>query len=156
MAELKDQLRADMKDAMRAKDQQRLAVIRSALAAFMTAEAEGEAHDLTIAEEQKLVAKEVRQRRDSAQTYAEGGRQDLADKEDAEAEILQAYLPAPLTADDVAALVDAEVASTAAASGAAPTMRQMGAIMKAVNAEVAGRFDGAAVAALVKERLTGK
>lgn len=156
MADLKDQLRADMKDAMKAKDQRRLAVIRSAIAAFMTAETDGAAHDLTTAEEQKLVAKEVRQRRDSAQTYAEGGRQDLADQENAEAEILQAYLPAPLTADDVAALVEAELAAVEASTGAAPTMKQMGAVMKAVNAKVAGRFDGSAVAGMVKERLANR
>lgn len=156
MAELKDQLRADMKEAMKAHDQQRLTVIRSALATFMTASTEGEAHELTATEEQKLVAKEVRQRRDSAQTYAEGGRQDLADKENAEADILQAYLPAPMTAEQVAGLIDAEMTAIEASSGSAPTMKQMGAIMKAVNAKVAGRFDGGAVAGMVKERLANR
>ncbi|SDC06125.1 hypothetical protein GA0111570_1173 [Raineyella antarctica] len=153
MAALKDQLRADMKDAMKAHDQQRLAVIRMAIASIMNAEVEGEAHDLTLEEEQKLVAKEVRQRRDSAQTYADGGRQDLAEKESAEAEILQAYLPAPMTADDVTALIEDEFARVEAETGAAPTMKQMGAIMKAVNARVAGRFDGGAIATMVKQRL---
>lgn len=153
MAELQDQLRADMKAAMKARNQQRLTVIRSALATFMTASTEGEAHDLTAAEEQKLIAKEVRQRRDSAQTYADGGRQDLADKENAEADVLQAYLPAPMTAEEVAGLIDAEMAAVEASSGAAPTMKQMGAIMKVVNAKVAGRFDGGAVAGMVKDRL---
>lgn len=153
MAELKDQLRADMKEAMKAHDQQRLTVIRSALATFMTAATEGEAHELTTAEEQKLIGKEVRQRRDSAQTYADGGRQDLADKELAEADILQAYLPAPMSVEEVAGLIDAEMAAIEGESGAAPTMKQMGAIMKAVNAKVAGRFDGGAVAGMVKDRL---
>lgn len=153
MAELKDQLRADMKEAMKAHDQQRLAVIRAALASFMTAEVEGEAHELTTAEERKLVTKEVRQRRDSAETYAEAGRQDLVDKELAEAEILQGYLPAPMTAADVAALIEDEFAAVEADTGAAPTMKQMGSIMKAVNAKVAGRFDGGAIAAQVKGRL---
>lgn len=154
MAELKDRLRADMKTAMKAHDQQRLGVIRMALAAIMNAEVEGEAHELTTEEEQKLLTKEVRQRRDSAESYAAGGRQDLVDKETAEAEILQSYLPAPLTAEDVADLVDAEFAAIEARTGAAPTMKQMGAIMKAVNAKVAGRFDGSAVAAMVKGRLS--
>ena len=134
MAELKDQLRSDMKEAMKAHDQQRLAVIRAALASFMNAEVEGEAHELTTAEEQTLVTKEVRQRRDSA-------------------EILQAYLPAPLTAAAVADLIEGEFAAVEAATGAAPTMKQMGAIMKAVNAKVAGRFDGGVIATMVKGRL---
>lgn len=153
MAELKDQLRADMKVAMKAHDQQRLGVIRMALAAIMNAEVEGEAHELTTEQEQKLVTKEVRQRRDSAETYAEGGRQDLVDKELAEAEILQAYLPAPMTAADVGTLIDAEFAAIEAETGDAPTMKQMGTIMKAVNAKVAGRFDGGAIAGMVKDRL---
>ncbi len=153
MAELKDRLRADMKVAMKAHDQQRLGTIRMALAAIGNAEVEGTAHDLTTEEEQKLVAKEVRQRRDSAETYGQAGRQDLVDKETAEAEILQAYLPQPLTAEEVGALIDAEFAAVEAETGAAPTMKQMGAIMKAVNARIAGRFDGGAVAGMVKGRL---
>lgn len=153
MAELKDQLRADMKAAMKAHDQQRLGVIRMALAAIMNAEVEGEAHELTTEQEQKLVTKEVRQRRDSAETYAQGGRQDLVDKELAEAEILQGYLPAPMTTADVESLIDAEFAAIEAQTGAAPTMKQMGTIMKAVNAKVAGRFDGGAIAGMVKDRL---
>ena len=153
MAELKDQLRSDMKEAMKAHDQQRLAVIRAALASFMNAEVEGEAHELTTAQEQTLVTKEVRQRRDSAETYAAAGRQDLVDKELAEAEILQAYLPAPMTAAAVADLIEGEFAAVEAATGAAPTMKQMGAIMKAVNAKVAGRFDGGVIATMVKGRL---
>lgn len=154
MAELKDRLRADMKVAMKAHDQQRLGTIRMALAAIANAEVEGTAHALTTDEEQQLIAKEVRQRRDSAETYAQGGRQDLVEKESAEAEILQAYLPRPLTAEEVQALIDAEFAAIAAETGTAPTMKQMGAIMKAVNARIAGRFNGGAVAGLVKSRLT--
>ncbi|MEA5153870.1 GatB/YqeY domain-containing protein [Raineyella sp.] len=153
MAELKDRLRADMKVAMKAHDQQRLGTIRMALAAIGNAEVEGTAHDLTAEEEQKLIVKEVRQRRDSAETYGRAGRQDLVDKETAEAEILQAYLPRPLTAEEVGALIDAEFAAIEAETGTAPTMKQMGAIMKAVNARIAGRFDGGAVAGMVKGRL---
>lgn len=153
MAELKDRLRADMKVAMKAHDQQRLGTIRMALAAIGNAEVEGTAHDLTAEEEQKLIVKEVRQRRDSAETYGRAGRQDLVDKETAEAEILQAYLPRPLTAEEVGALIDAEFAAIEAETGIAPTMKQMGAIMKAVNARIAGRFDGGAVAGTVKGRL---
>ncbi|WOP17231.1 GatB/YqeY domain-containing protein [Raineyella sp. LH-20] len=155
MAELKDRLRADMKAAMKEHDQQRLGTIRMALAAIMNAEVEGSAHELTADEEQKLIAKEVRQRRDSAETYAQAGREDLVDKETAEAEILQAYLPQPLTPEEVGALIDAEFATIEAETGAAPTMKQMGAIMKAVNARIAGRFDGGAVAGMVKGRLAG-
>ncbi|QGF23911.1 GatB/YqeY domain-containing protein [Raineyella fluvialis] len=156
MAELKDRLRADMKVAMKAHDQQRLGTIRMALAAIANAEVEGTAHELTAEEEQRLLTKEVRQRRDSAETYTQGGRQDLVEKELAEAEILQAYLPQPMTSAEVEALIDAEFAAIEAETGEAPTMKQMGTIMKAVNARIAGRFDGGAVAGLVKGRLANK
>ncbi len=152
MADVKDRLRADMKEAMKAHDQARLGAIRMALAAIGNAEVEGTAHALSAEEEQQILTREVRQRRDSAAAYADGGRQDLVDKELAEAEILQAYLPEPLTQTQVVGLVEEEYAKVAA-SGHTPSMRDMGAIMKAVNAKIAGRFDGSQVAALVKARL---
>lgn len=153
MAELKDQLRADMKAAMKAKDQDRLGTIRMALSAIGTAEVEGSAHELTYEEEQRIVTREVRQRKDSAASYAEGGRDDLVAKELAEAEVLQAYLPAPLGEDEVRAIVDDEITQLSQEQGEPPSMKQMGVLMKAVNARVAGRFDGAAIAGIVKDRL---
>ena len=150
MAELKDRLRADMIASMKAKQADTTTVLRAVLAAITTEEVSGDAaHELTEAQEQAIVTKQVRQRRDSAEAYAGGGRQDLADIELAEAEILQAYLPQQLTEDELNALVEAEVA----AAGDEVTMKRMGQIIKAVNAKAAGRADGGKVAAAVKARL---
>lgn len=149
MAELKDRLRADMIASMKAKQADTTKVLRAVLAAITTEEVSGaEAHELSAAQEQAVVTKQVRQRRDSAEAYAAGGRQELADAELAEAEILQAYLPAQLTDEEIAALVETEVAAAGEVS-----MKQMGQLIKAVNAKVAGRADGGRVAAAVKARL---
>ncbi|WP_425309614.1 GatB/YqeY domain-containing protein [Ammonicoccus fulvus] len=149
MAELKDRLRADMIASMKAKQPDTTKVLRAVLAAITTEEVSGDAaHELTEAQEQAIVTKQVRQRRDSAEAYAAGGRQDLADVERAEVEILEAYLPKQLTDDELNALVEAEVANAGEV-----TMKQMGQIIKAVNARAAGRADGGKVAAAVKARL---
>lgn len=149
MAELKDRLRADMISSMKAKQTDTTKVLRAVLAAITTEEVSGDAaHQLSAEQELAVVTKQVRQRRDSAEAYASGGRQDLADTELAEAEILQAYLPTPLTDDELDGLVKAEVAAAGAT-----TMKQMGQIIKAVNAKAAGRADGGRVAAAVKARL---
>lgn len=149
MAELKDRLRADMIASMKAKQADTTKVLRAVLAAITTEEVSGDqAHELTADQEQAVVTKQVRQRRDSAEAYAAGGRQDLADAELAEAEILQAYLPKQLTDEELGALVDAEIAAAGEV-----TMKQMGQLIKAVNAKAAGRADGGKVAAAVKARL---
>jgi len=150
MAELKDQLRADMTAAMKAKDAERRDVLRMALAAIANAEVAGdEARELSNDEELAIVTREVNQRKDSADAYVGGGRQELADKELAEAAILAEYLPAPLTDDELRALVDEEVAK----AGPDVSMKLMGQIIKAVNARAQGRAQGATVAAMVKARL---
>lgn len=149
MAELKDRIRADMIASMKAKQADTTKVLRAVLAAITTEEVSGDAaKELTAQQELAVVTKQARQRRDSAEAYAGGGRQDLADIELAEAEILSAYLPTPLTDDELAELVDAEV--TAAGE---VTMKQMGQLIKAVNAKAAGRAEGGRVAAAVKSRL---
>ena len=100
-----------------------------------------------------MLQREVRARRDSAQAYTDGGRPELAARELAEADVLGAYLPAALSDADLDALVTEEVAAMEAALGERPTMRQMGQVIKAVNARAAGRADGSAVAARVKAAL---
>lgn len=153
MAELKDRLRADMTAAMKAKEKETTKVIRAVLSAIQTEEVAGEqAHELTADQELAIVTKQVRQRRDSAAEYASGGRQDLADNELAEADLLQKYLPEPLTEAELTELVDAQVA----AAGPDASMKQMGQIVRAVNEQARGRADGAAVAAAVKKRLTAR
>lgn len=109
---------------------------------------------MSDAEELAVITKERRKRLDSAATYAEAGRPELAEKEHAEADFMADYLPAPLTDEELDALVEAEVAKVKA-GGHAPSMKHMGAVVKAVNAAAAGRAQGAEVAARVKAMLLG-
>lgn len=151
---LKDQLKTDLVTAMKAKDEAAKSNIRMALAAIHTEEVAGDvARELTDAEETTVVTKEVNKRKDSAEAYRAGGREDLADKEASEAEFLAKYLPAPLSADEVQALVDEEVAA-ASTDGEKPTMRQMGQIIKAVTARTEGRSDGKTISGMVKAALS--
>jgi uncharacterized protein YqeY len=147
-------LKADLTAAMKARDEQAKSVLRMALAALQNAEVAGKvAKRLTEDEELAVITREVRQRKESAETYDAAGRAEMAAQEAAEAEFLSKYLPAPLTDDELAALVDQAVADAAAELGEAPTMKQMGAIVKAVNEQVKGRAEGSKVAALVRARL---
>lgn len=150
MAEMKDRLRADMTAAMKAKEKEKTKVLRAALSSIGNAEVAGDqATELSADAEQAIVAREVRQRKDSAASYSEAGRDDLARTELSEIEILQAYLPTPLTDDELNTLVDEEVS----AAGPDVSMKQMGQIIKAVNAKAEGRADGGRVAAAVKAKL---
>lgn len=145
----KDRLKADLAGALRAKDEAAKSNIRMPLAAITNAEVAGDsAKQLTDDEELAVLTKEHRQRKDSAQTYAEAGRDDLATKEAAEAEFIATYLPTPLTEEELKAIVAEEVAAFDA-----PSMKQMGQIVKAVNARVAGRAEGKTVATLVRAAL---
>lgn len=150
MAAMKDQLRADLAVAMRAKDEAAKMNIRMTLGAIQTEEVAGEvARELSNDEELAVVQREVRKRRDSAEAYASAGRQELADKETAEADWLSRYLPAALTEDELAAIVAEEVAAVEGAS-----MKNMGQIIKAVNARAEGRAEGKTIAALVRSALS--
>ena len=154
MAELKSRLRADMKDAMKARDSERLNVIRMALSAITTEEVAGaEARELSDAEELTVINREVRKRKESAEAYSDGGRPELAEKELAEAEILTGYLPRPLSDDEIQGLVDEAVTAYTTEHGEAPAMKQMGQLVKAVNERAAGRAEGKVVAAKVKAAL---
>lgn len=152
MGALKDQLHHDMTTAMKARDLPTVSVLRMALSAISTAEVAGkEAKQLSDAEEIAVVQREVASRKDSAEAYTAGSRPELAAKELSEVEVLQRYLPAALTDEELTAIVDEEV--KAAAGDEPATMKQMGAIIKAVNARAAGRAEGGKVAAMVKQRL---
>ncbi len=154
MGEIKNRLRKDLTAAMKQRDDFAKSTIRMALAAIQYAEVAGDqARDLSEAEEIAIITKEQRSRTESAQTYADAGRPELAEKEAAEADFLTRYLPQPLSQDELVAIVDAQMAATEAELGAKPTMRQMGAVVKAVNEKVAGRADGKTVAGLVKARI---
>lgn len=147
---LKQTLQSDLHTAMRERDQVRTSTLRMALAAITTEEVSGaSARELGDDETLKVVAKEGKKRREAATAYRDAGRGELAAGEEAELAILETYLPEQL--DDAA--VDAIVERVVTDSGAT-SMAQMGQVMKAVQAEVAGRADGGAVAAKVRARLS--
>lgn len=154
MGPLETRITDDMKAAMKAGERERVSTLRMAIAALKNEKVAGkEARELTEADEQKVLTSEVNKRRDSAEAYTAGNRPELAAKELAEAELLQSYLPARLTEPELDALVAQAVADAEAALGAKPTMKQMGQIIKAVNAEASGRADGGTIAAKVKAAL---
>ena len=146
---LKDQITEDMKTAMRARDSERLGTIRLLQAALKQKEVD-ERIALDDAAVVAIVDKLIKQRKDSIAAFTQAGRQDLADKESAEMAVLQAYLPARLSADEIAAEVKAIVAELGA-SGAA----DMGKVMGAVKTRLAGKADMGAVSAAVKAALAG-
>ena len=151
MSELKNRLRSDLTVAMKARDALTTGTLRLALAAVTTAEVAGtQAKQLSDAEVVAVLQKEVRKRGEAAEAFAGAGRAEQAAKERAEADVLSAYLPRALTDDEVAELVRSAIDSVAAATGAAPTMRQMGLVIKDVQSRAQGRADGSRVAAAVK------
>jgi len=134
--------------AMKAKEAQRLVALRMLKAALMNKEIE-KARPLDENESRQVVSSLVKQRRDSIEQFVKGGRQDLADKETAEIVVLETYLPAAVDATALESTVDAAVASTGATSA-----KDMGKVMKAVMAELAGKtVDGKLVNELVKRKL---
>jgi uncharacterized protein len=154
MAELKARLRSDMTAAMKAKDKVTLGTIRMALSAIGTEEVAGDAaRELSDDEVQKVLAREVRKRKEAAEAFRAAGRDESADSELAEADVLAAYLPQQLGDEELEQLVDAAVAEVAGQLGDQPGQKQMGQVMKAANAKVAGRAEGGRVAALVRARL---
>ncbi len=155
MSELKDRLQSDMVAAMKAHDELTKSTLRMAVAAIKNEQVAGaEARELSDDEVLAVLNREVSKRRDSAEAYTAGNRPELAAKELAEIEVLQRYLPAALTDAELDAIVAEEVAAAAAGLGGAPTMKQMGVVIKAVNARAAGRAQGAVVAAKVKAALS--
>ena len=147
---LKDRITDDMKSAMRAKDAERLSAIRMLLAAIKQREVD-ERITLDDAAIVGVVDKLVKQRKDSVAAYVSGGRQDLADKESAEIAVLSAYLPERLSADEIAAAV-AAIVTAVGASGPG----DMGKVMGAVKAQLAGKADMGQVSAAVKAALAPK
>jgi uncharacterized protein YqeY len=149
MSALKDQITEDMKTAMRAKDSERLGTIRLLLAAIKQKEVD-ERVVLDDAAVVAIVDKLIKQRKDSLEAFQKAERKDLADKEAAELVVLQAYLPARLSADEVAAAVKAIVAELGATGPG-----DMGKVMGAVKAKLAGKADMGQVSAAVKAALAG-
>ena len=149
MSELKDRLRSDLTASMKAREKVRTATLRMVLASIATEEAAGSTQrSLSDDEVTKLLVREAKKRREAAEAFDKGGRVDDAANERAESEILSDYLPKPLTDEELSQLVAAAIAETGASG-----MQEMGKVMKVVNPQVAGRADGARVAAEVKSRL---
>lgn len=156
MTTLKEQLRADLTAAMKARDELVKATLRMTLTAIGNAEVAGtEARELSDDEVLAVITKEAKKRAESAEAFAAAGRAELAAQERAEGEVLARYLPAQLTDDELAELARRAVEETAAELGERPGPRQMGQVMKRATAAAAGRAEGGRVAAAVKARLLG-
>jgi uncharacterized protein YqeY len=140
---LTERVKSDLATAMKAGEKERVGTLRLVLSELQKAAKEGSDDELAV------LRRERKRRHEAARAFRDGGREDLATAEDSEAELIEAYLPAELSDDELAALVDDAVASTGASSA-----KDMGAVMKAVMAQVAGRADGRRVSDRVKERLT--
>ncbi len=144
-----DTIRNDMKTAMKARDEVRLRSLRAVIAAVQEAEVSGtEARTLTDDEVQKVIGAQVKRRIEAAEAFEAGGAPDKASAERAEQSILENYLPAALTENELVALVDETLAENGWTAKS-----DMGQAMKAVNGKVAGRADGRTVADMVKARL---
>ena len=146
---LKDRIQDDMKTAMRAKDKQRLGAIRLILAAIKQREVD-ERIELRDVQTLAVLEKMIKQRRESLAQYQNAGREDLAAQESFEIEMIQAYLPAPLSETDLDAMIAQAIAVTGAQS-----MRDMGKVMALIKDQAQGQADMTVVSARVKARFGG-
>jgi uncharacterized protein len=151
MAALKDRLRGDLTEAMKARDEVRTRTLRMALTSITREEVAGQsARELTDDEVISVLTREAKRRREAAEAFAAAGRDEQAAAERAEGVVLDGYLPAQLSDEELAAMV-ATVIDETGTSG----MAAMGQVMRALTPRVAGRADGARVAAEVRRRLSG-
>ena len=146
---LKEQLRADLTTAIKSRDELTSATVRMVLTAVTTEEVAGkQARELSDDDIVKVLTREAKKRREAFEAYTQAGRAELAAREQAELGVIERYLPAQLSDDEVAELVRAAVAETGANDPKA-----MGQVMKVLTPRVAGRADGAKVAAEVRRQL---
>ncbi len=148
MATLKERIDADLKDAMRSKNELTLSVLRMLKSAVKYKEVEPGASALDDAGIQTVITGLIKQRRDSIDQFKSGGRPELAEKEEAEIGVLQNYLPKQLTAEELTAAVQAAIAEVGA-KGA----KDMGAVMKNLNPKLQGKAEGRAISEAVKAEL---
>ncbi|MFV9632471.1 GatB/YqeY domain-containing protein [Mycobacterium neumannii] len=154
MGELKERLRNDLTAAMKSQDKLRTATLRMLLAAITTEEVAGkQSRELSDAEVLKVLARESKKRGESAQIYTQNGRGELAANEHAEAQVIDEYLPTPLTEAELADVADTAIAQVAEEIGERPGIKQMGLVMKAATAIAGDKADGARLSAAVKARL---
>ncbi len=147
---LQEKIDSDLKEAMKAKEAERLSVLRMVKSAMMNVaiEKHGAGGKLADSDAIAVLRKQVKQRQDSVAGFEKGGRPELAEKERREIGILSSYLPKPLTAEEVASIVQTAIAESGASSKA-----QMGQVMKIVNEKAAGRADGRTLSEAVQKAL---
>ena len=145
---LQERLGQEIKAAMLAKDADRLSTLRLLKSAAGYTQIERKTESLSDADMVGLVQKEVKKRRDSIEQFEKGGRPELAEKEKKEITVLEAFLPQPLSAGDLEQLVKATIQETGATG-----KKDMGPVIKAVQAKAAGRADGKSISALVGKLL---
>lgn len=146
---LKDSLKHDLTEAMRARDELVLSTIRLCLSAITNEEVSGkEARVLNEAEVIQVLSREAKKRRESAQAFAHANRPDRAERENAEGEVISRYLPTPLSDTELASLIADAIKESGAAGPAG-----MGLVMKLLSPKIAGRADGAAVSSAVRAAL---
>ena len=138
-----------IKEAMLAKDSVRLSSLRAIKSAFLVAQTEKGAGEIDDAAKQKIIQKQVKQRKDAAAIYLEQNRQDLADDEMAQVAILEEFLPEQLSEDKIREVVTAVIAQVGASS-----MADMGKVMGSANQQLAGKADGKLIAQIVKSLLS--
>ena len=146
---LTDKINNDIKEAMKAKQANRLLALRAIKSEILLAQTAGGASELNEEAEIKILQKLVKQRKDSAETYQKAGRAELYEKEIAEVEVIEAYLPAQLSEIELIDLINKVITNTGATS-----IKDMGKVIGMVNKEVAGRAEGKVIAQKVKEILS--
>lgn len=148
---LADKLQNDLKDAMRAKDEQRLSIVRMLKSAIQYYEIQkgGAGYTATDDDIIDVIGKEIKKRRESIALYEKGGRPELAEKEQKELNVLQTYLPEQLSEDAVKALVDEAISQTGATE-----MKDMGKVMGMLAPKIKGKADSSLVSSLVREKLS--
>lgn len=145
---LQKQVMDKMKEAMKSKDTVALTALRALKSAFMLANTEAGAGELSEAEELKIIQKQVKQRKDSATVFTEQGRNDLAEPELAEAAVLEQFLPEALSEEEIGNIVEKTIADIGAEG-----MKDMGKVMGIVSKQLAGQADGKTISSIVKAKL---
>ncbi len=147
---LQEKVMAEMKAAMKAKDSAKLEALRAVKSAILLANTESSSKDgLTEEEEMKLLQKLVKQRKESAEIYKEQGREDLAEPELKQAEVIEEFLPEQMSEAEIEAKVDEIIAKTGASG-----MQDMGKVMGMATGELAGKADGKTISTIVRKKLS--
>lgn len=147
---LEKDIMSEIKSAMKAKDKTALEALRAVKSAILMAKTDGSGGDLSEADEIAILQKQIKMRKDSAQQFKEQGRDEMADNELKQAEVIERFLPEQLSPDEIKTEVVAIIQETGAS-----TIKDMGAVMGLANQRLAGKADGKTIADIVKEQLNG-